>query len=57
MIDQDWPRSETDYLFWVVRDYDQRWPIVHDRYDFPGSDRTMEVFYRFVSFDAFFNMS
>jgi hypothetical protein len=34
--DKDWTKEETDYLFRVVQEYDSRWYIVHDRYDFPG---------------------
>ncbi|KAI3395377.1 hypothetical protein diail_1368 [Diaporthe ilicicola] len=30
----DWTKEETDYLMKQVRDYDLRWPIVWDRYDF-----------------------
>ncbi|RDB22659.1 SWR1-complex protein 4 [Hypsizygus marmoreus] len=34
--DKEWTKEETDYLFSVVRDYDARWYIVHDRYEYPG---------------------
>ncbi|KAG6831382.1 hypothetical protein H0H92_010984 [Tricholoma furcatifolium] len=34
--DKDWTKEETDYLFSVARDYDVRWFVIHDRYNFPG---------------------
>ncbi|KAH9482579.1 SWR1-complex protein 4 [Psilocybe cubensis] len=34
--DKEWTKEETDYLFSVVQDYDSRWYIIYDRYDFPG---------------------
>ncbi|KAH0587771.1 hypothetical protein H2248_006528 [Termitomyces sp. 'cryptogamus'] len=34
--DKDWSKDETDYLFSVAREYDVRWFVVYDRYDFPG---------------------
>ncbi|KAG6869337.1 hypothetical protein C0993_000090 [Termitomyces sp. T159_Od127] len=41
--DKDWSKDETDYLFSVARDYDVRWFVVYDRYDFPGGvTRTMD---------------
>ncbi|KAH8827005.1 hypothetical protein DL96DRAFT_1605144 [Flagelloscypha sp. PMI_526] len=40
--DQDWPRQETDYLFSLVHDYERRWPVIYDRYEFPASTRSME---------------
>lgn len=42
--DKDWTKEETDYLFDLVRRYDQRFYIVADRYEYPGGGaRTMEV--------------
>ena len=42
--DKEWTKEETDYLFFLAKDYDTRWYIIHDRYDFPdGKQRTMEV--------------
>ncbi|KAJ8582862.1 hypothetical protein M405DRAFT_749613 [Rhizopogon salebrosus TDB-379] len=39
----DWTKEETDYLFSVVREYDTRWYVVHDRYEFPsGPTRFLE---------------
>lgn len=44
MSDPFWTKEETDYLFSLVRDYDGRFFVVHDRYDFPkGPTRTLEV--------------
>ncbi|KAF9534718.1 hypothetical protein CPB83DRAFT_842813 [Crepidotus variabilis] len=41
--DQEWTKEETDYLFSVAQDYDLRWYIIHDRYEFPnGPQRTLE---------------
>ncbi|PPQ77717.1 hypothetical protein CVT25_011152 [Psilocybe cyanescens] len=34
--DREWTKEETDYLFSVVHDYDSRWYIIYDRYDYPG---------------------
>ncbi|KAF8076576.1 hypothetical protein FPV67DRAFT_1471976 [Lyophyllum atratum] len=34
--DKEWSKEETDYLFEVARDYDVRWYVVYDRYDYPG---------------------
>lgn len=31
---EDWTREETDYLVDIVAEYDQRWPIIIDRYDY-----------------------
>ena len=42
--DKDWTKEETDYLFDLVRQYDQRFYVVADRYEYPGgSSRSMEV--------------
>ncbi|EPS98724.1 hypothetical protein FOMPIDRAFT_1164806 [Fomitopsis schrenkii] len=41
--DKDWTKDETEYLFQLVRDYDSRWYIVHDRYEWEaGPERSME---------------
>ncbi|KAH7343453.1 hypothetical protein B0J17DRAFT_693381 [Rhizoctonia solani] len=41
--DPDWSREETDYLFQIAREYDVRFFVMHDRYDFPsGKERTLE---------------
>jgi SANT/Myb-like domain of DAMP1 len=44
--DPEWTKEETDYLFNLIREYDTRFYIVNDRYDFPGGPpRSMEVSY------------
>ncbi|KAF9453035.1 hypothetical protein P691DRAFT_659353 [Macrolepiota fuliginosa MF-IS2] len=41
--DKDWTKEETDYLFNLVRDFDSRWYIIHDRYEYPGGpSRSLE---------------
>lgn len=40
--DDQWSKAETDYLFNLLREYDLRWVVVADRYDYAGRDRTME---------------
>ncbi|KAL1915292.1 uncharacterized protein VTP21DRAFT_6750 [Calcarisporiella thermophila] len=42
LADIDWTKEETDYLFALCRTYDLRFPVITDRYDFPGKSRTME---------------
>ncbi|KAG8846154.1 swr complex subunit [Tulasnella sp. 330] len=34
--DSDWTKEETDYLFAIVKEYDIRFYVIADRYDFPG---------------------
>ena len=42
--DPSWTKEETDYLFNLVREYDGRFYVVHDRYEYPGGiERTLEV--------------
>ena len=42
--DSEWSKDETDYLFNIVHEYDLRWYVIHDRYDFPGGPaRAIEV--------------
>lgn len=42
--DPYWSREETDYLFALVKEYDVRFFVIHDRYDFPeGKPRSMQV--------------
>ncbi|TFY67633.1 hypothetical protein EVJ58_g1478 [Rhodofomes roseus] len=41
--DKDWTKDETDYLFTLVRDFDARWYVVYDRYEYEGGpERSME---------------
>lgn len=43
-IDKEWTKEETDYLFELVKEYDLRWQVIADRYDFIGGrPRSMEV--------------
>ncbi|KAF3762915.1 hypothetical protein M406DRAFT_13553, partial [Cryphonectria parasitica EP155] len=30
----DWTKDETDYLFQLVRDFDLRWPLIWDRFEY-----------------------
>lgn len=38
----DWSIEETQYLFDLCRDYDLRWLVVHDRYDFESPQDSAE---------------
>ena len=50
LADPEWTKEETDYLFNLVREYDSRFYIVADRYEFAtGPPRSMEVRYVRVS--------
>ncbi|KAF7301827.1 Myb-like domain-containing protein [Mycena indigotica] len=43
--EEGWTREETDYLMSLVKDYDTRWYIIHDRYEYPrpeDSPRSLE---------------
>ncbi|KAF8812255.1 hypothetical protein BYT27DRAFT_7087203 [Phlegmacium glaucopus] len=41
--DKEWTKEETDYLFSLVRDFDSRWYIIHDRYEYPEApSRSLE---------------
>ncbi|KAJ7904687.1 hypothetical protein B0H14DRAFT_3079504 [Mycena olivaceomarginata] len=41
--DPEWSKEETDYLMDIVTEYDTRWYVVYDRYDYPGGvPRSME---------------
>ncbi|QRW01971.1 SWR1-complex protein 4 [Ceratobasidium sp. AG-Ba] len=43
--DAEWSREETDYLFNMAREYDVRFFVMHDRYEFPGGvERSVEVY-------------
>lgn len=41
LTDTDWSKEETDYLFSLCRQYDLRFPVIEDRYQF-NKARTME---------------
>lgn len=48
--DKEWTKEETDYLFSVARDFDLRWYIIYDRYEYPeGASRSLEVFHLFTT--------
>ncbi|KAK2466107.1 hypothetical protein APHAL10511_001749 [Amanita phalloides] len=40
--DKEWTKDETDYLLNLAQEYDSRWYVIHDRYDFPGLNRSIE---------------
>ncbi|EFW99332.1 DNA methyltransferase 1-associated protein dmap1 [Grosmannia clavigera kw1407] len=41
LVHPDWTREETDYLLELVKDFDLRWPLIWDRYDYrPGGGGT-----------------
>ncbi|KAJ7507986.1 hypothetical protein B0H11DRAFT_1969582 [Mycena galericulata] len=41
--DPEWTKEETDYLMNTVREYDTRWYVIQDRYEYPGGkERSME---------------
>ncbi|KAK0742877.1 hypothetical protein B0T18DRAFT_370446 [Schizothecium vesticola] len=39
----DWTREETDYLMQLAKDFDLRWPIIWDRYDYVPQPQTGEA--------------
>jgi len=42
--DEEWTKEETDYLFALVKEYDMRWYVIIDRYEFEGGlERALEV--------------
>lgn len=40
--DDDWTKEETDYLIDLCQQYDLRFVIITDRYEWPGRERSME---------------
>ncbi|KAI7855909.1 hypothetical protein BDC45DRAFT_505037 [Circinella umbellata] len=42
LIDSDWSKKETDYLFQLCRQFDLRFPVIEDRYSFEEKYRSME---------------
>ncbi|OZJ03158.1 hypothetical protein BZG36_03890 [Bifiguratus adelaidae] len=42
LTDPDWSKVETDYLMELCKKFDLRFPVITDRYDFPGKERSME---------------
>ncbi len=41
--DQNWTKEETEYLFSLCREFDARFVVIADRYDFPSKHRSLEV--------------
>lgn len=42
--EETWTKEETDYLFELVKEYDMKWYVINDRYEFPGGpDREIDV--------------
>ncbi len=39
---QDWSKDETDYLLGLVQEYDLRWPVIWDRYEYQPPALKME---------------
>ncbi|KAJ3157441.1 swr complex subunit [Geranomyces michiganensis] len=39
---ESWTRAETDYLYSLLLQYDLRWPVVADRYDWEGQTRSVD---------------
>ncbi|KAG2202548.1 hypothetical protein INT47_012542 [Mucor saturninus] len=42
LTDTDWSKEETDYLFDLCRQFDLRFPVIEDRYNYKNKGRTME---------------
>lgn len=40
--DPDWTKDETDYLMSVVKDFDLRWPVIWDRYEYEAAAQKEE---------------
>jgi DNA methyltransferase 1-associated protein 1 len=40
---EDWSREETDYLMRVVQDYDLRWPVIWDRYEYEPAESSVDI--------------
>lgn len=39
---QDWSKAETDYLLALVQEYDIRWPVIWDRYEYQAPAPNMD---------------
>ena len=42
-LDTGWTKEETDYLLGLCRQYDLRFVVIADRYQFGNSERSVEV--------------
>ena len=40
--DEDWSKDETDYLIDICTEYDLRFTVIADRYEWPGKQRSIE---------------
>jgi DNA methyltransferase 1-associated protein 1 len=40
---EDWSKEETDYLMSLAQDFDLRWPVIWDRYDYQLIEEEREV--------------
>ncbi|KAK1231813.1 swr complex subunit [Marasmius sp. AFHP31] len=38
-IDTEWTKEETEYLFNLAKEYDLRWFVIFDRYDYPRGEK------------------
>ncbi|KAJ9150030.1 SWR1-complex protein 4 [Coniochaeta hoffmannii] len=44
LVNDDWTKDETDYLLQMVKDFDLRWPVIWDRYEYvPRGPQTGET--------------
>jgi hypothetical protein len=41
--DEDWTKEETDYLIDLCQAYDLRFVVIHDRWEWRGKERSIEV--------------
>jgi DNA methyltransferase 1-associated protein 1 len=42
ILDPDWTKEETEYLWSLCADFDLRWIVIADRYEWEGKERMME---------------
>jgi len=42
ILDDEWTKEETDYLWSLCEELDLRWVVISDRYEWEGKERTME---------------
>ena len=40
LVDDDWTKHETDYLMTLCQEYDLRWVLIADRYEYTGDGQT-----------------
>jgi DNA methyltransferase 1-associated protein 1 len=57
LTDMQWSKEETDYLLGLVREFDTRFPLIWDRYDFQGGPpRSLEVAIDLIFFSSINNI-